>query len=310
VNKSSVELIRDSARRISRYTFRVKERLWMENLGKNMQQIRSGRDVREIPKGKGAAVVVASGPSVKKYRQLETLKQYLEDFEEVKLTVFSCDRALKPCIKMGIQPRYVCTTDADAMIAQFYRGLEPSSETEAIFNATVHPDVLEACPYKRYFYVSIIDDPFEEKSLTRAIHYMTGKTMMASMGNVGANTWNLAWYLQYDPIILLGIDFGYSPETPIEKTAYYKAYRKMAEKIAGDTKHKKRVLKGFYRLVENPETGKSVLVDMNFAAYREMFLPFLKKARCTTINCSPESSLFGEGVVCRDLGEVLEELTG
>jgi len=287
--------IPDSAKRISTYTFNVKEYLWMNSLAQNMSGIRNGRDVKDLPKREDVpALVIGAGPSINKHQQLKIISK--SDF---KGTIFVCDRILKRALAKRIVPDYVVCIDGAPQIASFFP--KKSKPITAIFNGlTVHPDTVKACSYPIYWFISIIDNPKGEMSLTRAIHYMTKKAMLVSLGNVGGTTWNIALYLEHNPIALVGLDYGYPQNTHIEETIYYRAYLKLAK---GD----KEVVKGFFDIMKNPDTGKEVLVDMNFNAYRDMFLPHAECAKCSTINCSPTSSLFGPGIKYQSLEEFLHE---
>lgn len=279
---------------VREHTFQLKERLWMENLARNMPRILGGRDIRELPKCDGSAVVVGAGPSVGKYGHLKLLKE-----SGYGGTVIATDRMLKPCLKGGITPTIVCSVDGDRTISGFYTDI---SEPKAALNVIVHPDVAEFCHGNDYWFMTPVDDPFAPRSVTRAVHLMTRKTILSSFGNVGGQAVNLAMFLGADPVILVGLDYGYPPDTPLGETSYYSAYAELA-------KRRREKLENFFTRIKNPETGEEVILDMNWATYREIFLRHMRMVRgkSRVINCSPTSTLFGGGIESMPLEEALEK---
>lgn len=286
-----------AAQQINQFTYHRNEYLWMNNLARNIETIRLGTDIKDLPKQKNKpAIVIAAGPTVKKYKQLKKIAK--SDF---KGHIFVCDKSLRDALKHKLDPLYVVAIDGNPCIADFFREAENNGFTQAIFNAiTISPTTIKECNFPIHWFISMLDHPREPKSLTRAIHYMTKKTMLASMGNVGGTAWHLAYYLGYNPIALVGLDYGYPQPTHIEDTIYYDAYLKL---VGGE----KELVKNLFKVIKNKETGKEMLIDMNFNAYRGILLPFLKAARCTTINCSPESTIFGDGIHYQLLEEFLDE---
>lgn len=292
---------------VAEHTFQLKERMWMENLAENLPVIRNGRDIREIPKCNGSAIVVGAGASIKRYGQLETIEG--SGFGG---TVIATDKMLKPCITAGIAPDLVMTADGDSVIATFYEGVgklteevfrspdQVSKKTKAILNAlTVHPETVARVPYEIFWYMSPVDDPLAKRSVTRAIHFMTKKTILSSFGNVGGQAFNLACFLGADPVILVGLDCGYPPETPLKETSYYNTYAELA-------KRQGKKVEEYFTTVQNPDTGKEVMLDMNWGVYRKIALDHFQRAKCKIVNCSPISSLFGQNIEFVDLDEALK----
>ncbi len=279
-------------------TFQWKERMWMENLAENMPIIRGGRDIRELPKCGGSAVVVGAGPSVERCGHLKTLAEGYEG------TIISTDKMLVPCLREEISPDIVVTADGDPSIAGFYDDplVSAGGRTVAVLNAlTVHPDTVAKCPYERFWYMTPVDDPMAERSVTRAVHFMTGKTILSSFGNVGGMAVNLALFLGANPVVMVGMDYGYTEDTPLEKTSYYRAYAGMAEAEG-------RRVEDYFKTVTNPDTGQRVVLDMNWGVYRDIFLKHMRlvAGKASIVNCSPTSSLFGFGVAHVPLEEALK----
>lgn len=304
---------------VAEHTFQLKERMWMENLARNMPLILEGKDIRDFLKCKGSAIVIGAGLSVEKYDQLETVSKSGYGLKpvgaSVKGTIIATDKMLKPCLRDGIVPDLVMTADGDPAVASFYDEIMNTliqrnsfsnitfEKTKAVLNAlTTHPDTVAKVPYDKFWYITPVDDPFSIRSITRAIHFMTKKTILSSFGNVGGQAFNLACFLEADPVILVGLDCGYPPETPLEETSYYKTYAELA-------KRQGKKVEDYFTTVRNPDTGKEVMLDMNWSVYREVFLKHMRlmKKKVRVINCSPISSLFGEGITHMSLKEVLQK---
>jgi len=175
--KSYEESIPDNAKAISEYTFQVFERKWFDNLAVNLPLIREERDVKELEKHTGKpAVVVASGPSVDRFNHLDLLREYQDDF-----VIFACDSALCKCLRKGVVPHYVVSVDGSDRVAEFYTGVLTSG-VKYVLSVFVSPRAVELLPKERYWFIPPVDDPFAEKSLTRAVYWMTGeKTILVSL---------------------------------------------------------------------------------------------------------------------------------
>jgi len=281
---------------VAEHTWQVKERLWAENLAENLPVIRRSGDAGHLPMYPYPILVIGAGPSVQKHGQLPLIGERWGG------KTIAVDRILKPCIEAGITPDYVVTADADESVAGFYDGLG-GGETRAVLHVFSHPRTLERCPYERFFYLTPLDDPTAPRSLTRLIHLMTGgKVIFSSFGNAGGQAVNLALFLGASEVIMVGLDYGYPADFPLEETPYFRSYEWLAKRRG------KRVERFFTR-VRNPDTREEVVLDLNWIAYREVFLKhmrMLRGRRVRVINCSPTSSLFGEGIEFMDLEEAIQ----
>ena len=284
-----------NAKQISRYTFQVFERKWFENLAENLPLIRTEGDVKDLERLDGKpAVVIGAGPSVRKYRHLEALREV-----QGNVVIFATDRMLRECFKAGLLPDFAVTSDGSDSIKDFYDGLwiEDLKVALSVFTSPKAVSVMEG---KRFWFIPPVDSPFEEKSLTRAVYWMTGgKTILVSLGNVGGMAWNLAYFLGCNPIFLVGLDYGYGEDTRIEDTIYYEAYVNLCK---GNVEEARKC----FKWVTNP-LGRRVLVDLNWDVYRFIFTQFADRASVETFNLSPESSLFSRKVRYMDMSEFLEK---
>lgn len=291
-------MIQDISKLFADDTFAIKEPLWMDNLAQNMCAIRSGKDLKELSQiGKGKpAIIVGAGPSITKYNHLKMLKD--ADFQGL---IIATDRMLIPLLHEGLHPNYVVTTDGDPIIANYYDDpiimnytfvppLDRYGSIKAIFNAlTVHPKTVEKWKGDIYWFISPVDNPLDEKnpkSLTKAIWLMTRKMILESLGNVGGTSWNLACFFGCEPIALIGMDFSYEDDTPLEKTIYYDAWMKLCN---GDAK--KAAM--FYRRDIDPFFGKYALSDRMWDSYASVLSMLAQRANRLTMNCSGQGILHG-----------------
>ncbi|GAI19764.1 unnamed protein product, partial [marine sediment metagenome] len=161
-------------------TFQLKEELWANNLAENMPVVRPGRDIKELPKLNGSsAVVVGAGPSVERHGHLRLLKE-----SGYGGTIIACDKILLPCLKVGVTPDIVISIDGAQVISKFFDDpmITENGKTKAALNVITHPDTLANVHCEKYFFMTTYDNPFEKKSITRIIHFMTRKTIMSSFG--------------------------------------------------------------------------------------------------------------------------------
>ena len=285
---------------VAEQTFQLKEALWADNLAENMPVVRSGGDIKELPKLNGSsAVVVGAGPSVERHGHLNLLKE-----SGYGSAIVACDKILVPCLKAGVTPSIVISIDGAQAISKFFDDtiIAENGRTKAALNVITHPDTVAKIPCEKYFFMTSYDDPFEKKSITRIIHFMTRKTIMSSFGCVGGQAVNLAMFLGANPVVMVGMDYGYPSDTPLEQTSYYQSYRWLAEKS-------RKKIGDYFTKIRNPDTGEEVMLDLNWSVYRELFLRHMKmlKKKIQVVNCSPTSSLFGENIEFLPLKEALEK---
>lgn len=276
--------------------------LWMDNFAENLPYIRKGNTLDKLvppepdkaPKGWG--IVVGAGPSVRKYRQLETLAE--SDFDGV---VIATDSMLVRCLENGIVPDFVVSVDGAEIIADFYRHelvKKFGSQIKALLISTVHPKVreaLEEAGAQIYWFHGLFDDWRSPESFTRLVQTITktkdkphGLATVSCLGNTGAASWVVCHSLLRRNAALIGIDMGYPEGYPLTETYYFSTYLKAA---GGDPQ---KALAFGYREVYNPFTKCKVVQDPVFRHYTEAWL---EAARMTpswhvTVNCSPESALF------------------
>lgn len=286
--------------RVMNLTLYHKCPLWYDNFAQNLQVIRDGKDVMELPKFTGKPVVlVGGGPSIWKSGHLDLLEKWRHP-------IITCDRMLIPLLKRGINPVIVSSVDADPEVTKFYDDPvvdEYKRDVKAVLSAvTVYPDVVKRCPFEKYWFVPLYDDARNPTSLSCAFHFMSKqKTMLAPLGNVGGFNWNLSLTLGFEKIILIGYNYSYD-DLDITHAAYYDAYLKS---VGGD----KEKVKKFFSIQENPFFHNKYLLDVMWKAYREVFAYYVNMVPVTTINASEEGSLHlpEVNVECMRFGDAVKK---
>mgnify|MGYP001626209389 CR=1 FL=1 len=278
-------------------TFYSKCSLWYDNFAVNLPMIRGGRDVSELPRFDGEPVVlVGAGPSIWKFNHLELLGKWRKP-------IICVDKMLIPLLKRGIKPNIVASVDGDPSIKSFYDdpAVDEVEGVKAVFSVTVHPEVVKRCPFEKYWFINIFDEPTEPRSLTAAFHFMSGrKSMLVAGGTVGFFIVNLAYFLGCNPIILIGYDYSYD-DLDITKTAYYKAY---LAKCNGD----KEAVKRYFSVRQNPKFKNFYLIDLMWQVYRDIFEFYVKRMPVKIINATEAGSLHSiRNVEQRRFKQVLEQ---
>lgn len=179
---------------------------------------------------------------------------------------------------------------------------EAASKINCIIATCVSPSVRDRCiesGMKMYWWNPLYDDVDDHDSLTRKVYDINHAPCLATGGNTGAAAWVFAnTILGKTEIALVGMDFGYAPGTPLNKTQYYReAHDLFGEKLSDA-----------FITVYNPHTREEWLTDPTYYWYRQMFLDMVKQAPSNTNNCTQGGILFGEGINFRPLQEFLDSL--
>lgn len=172
----------------------------------------------------------------------------------------------------------------------------------AVLGTSVSPNVAQRC-FQAGMQVSwfnpFLDEVDTSGSLTRQLHRLNGLPAMTTGGNVGTAAWVFAHQvLRCKTAILLGMDFGYAPDSSPENTQYFEELQELFGEHATDA----------FIDVLNPYTGEVWFTDPTYYWYRRCFLEMCQRVPCRTINCSEGGTLFGEGVDFRSLSDVLATL--
>jgi hypothetical protein len=142
------------------------------------------------------------------------------------------------------------------------------------------------------------DDYDLESSLTRRIHEMNHMPCVNAGGNVGSACWVFAHaVLGKRRVGLVGMDFGYYPDSSYGQTQYY---NEIVDLVGEDR------LEEVYIHIHNPHTRSQFFTDPAYFWFRDAFLEMVQKADCETHNCTGGGILFGPGIHWTSLDEFVE----
>jgi len=333
-----MELGRKIAQALEAATFERVAGVGLANAEANRSRIaRSVLELAETPLGSGdAAIVVGAGPSLYRRRSLERLRasRFAGTIVAADGALGACLRAgVAPHVVVSVDPhpeRIVRWFGDPTLTAprgdDYFRRqeMDPTHHGDelAVNRALVElvdahgpklkvaaatsaaPAVVERCEQAGmdlYWWNPMYDDYDAPGSLSRRLWEMNGLPCLNGGGNVGTAAWVLTnAVLGKRRIGLIGIDLGYAPGTPYEKTQYYP---ELVE-LLGD-----RFREAFIH-TENPATGETWFSDPAYHWFRNVFLEMARGAECQTVNCSEGGLLFGDGITIATLDHFLEATAG
>jgi len=329
-----MELGRKIASALEAATFERVAGVGLANAERNRPRIvRSVLDLAETPLGAGdAAIVVGAGPSLHRRRSLERLRAsgFAGTIVAADGALGACLRAgVVPHVVVSVDPhperivRWFGDPALQAAPADDYfrrqemdpvQSLDELSANRALVElvdaygpkikvaaaTSAAPAVVERCEQARmelYWWNPMYDDYDKPDSLSRRLWKINGLPCLNGGGNVGTAAWVLAHaVLGKRRIGLVGIDLGYAPGTPYEKTQYYPELRE----LLGD-----RYREAFIH-TENPVTRETWFSDPAYHWFRDVFLEMARLADCETINCTEGGLLFGPGITTAPLDTFLQ----
>jgi Protein of unknown function DUF115 len=303
----------------------------VENEARNRPHIeRSVLELADVPLGAGdGAVVVAAGPSLRRRESVRRLAR--AGFEGTIVAVDSalgaCLReGVVPHVVVTVDPhaaRIVRWFGDPALTApsadDYFRRQEMDAahaQNEVAANqallelvdrygarlrvavaTSAAPVVVARCRaagMTLYWWNPMYDDYDRADSVSRRLHRANGLPCLNGGGNVGTAAWVLAHaVLGKRRVALIGMDFGYAPGTPYERTQYYPELRE----LLGD-----RLDEAFIR-VENPISGETWLTDPAYYWFRDVLFEMAREAECETFNCTEGGIVFGPEVKAMTLEE-------
>lgn len=307
------EIIPAAPATISDYTLRRNLPLWMDNLVQNLSQIRNGLDVeKDLPHKKEPCIIIGAGPSLKHYNHLELIRK-----SGWKHPILSCDKTLGECLRHKIIPYATATVDGSPAIHGFYTAgivKKHAPQINALFSVLTHHSVTNTWTRyggRIYWYVPMLDNP-EMPSLTQAIYYLTNnKGIISGIGNVGACLWNMAYALECDPIILVGMDFS-EQLRDIADAVYFPIFAGMFMQKYKDEKKAQDQAATLHQLEVNPDfiaeengegwlgeyykKGQPVryLVNPVWKFYRDLLAKHIVSSKRHTINATGNGCLHTE----------------
>jgi hypothetical protein len=283
---------------------------------------------RDLNAPVASAIVVAAGPSLRRQNIVARLKAL-----ERRPLLICCDGALASCLRADLVPDVVVSLDPhpDRIVRWFgdrnlrsrpdddyyrrqdldidLRSMDSRAEEaknrevlalvdrygsrlRAALSTSVALDVTERCiesGMPLYWWNPLYDDWSNPESYTRRVFELTGGIpCMTGLGHCGGAAWVLAHaVLGASRVGIVGMDLGYPDGTSVVNTQYYEFVRHLPSEQA----------ERFLVRMDNPHTGTTYLTDPVYYWYRETLLDAVRRADCTTVNCSGEGTLFGQDIV-------------
>ena len=287
------------------YTYNTLIHRWLDNFATNIEVIRKGLNLTDIPKRKDEpCICIAAGPSLDRYHHLDMIKK-----AGWKHPILCCDKKLGGSLKHSIIPYAVASVDGSPLIAEFYKThlvKKYTSQINGVFSVTVHPSVVKNWKGKTYWFTSMLDLPSLEgttkinnRSVTFILHVLSNyKGIASGVGNVGSFCWNLGYILECDPIILVGFDFSEQVKDKAD-AVYFKSLTAMhlrkitkeraptqAEVVAAMDK-----VANMHQVEKNPDFNTSYLVNPIWKRYREMLASHIVASKKNTINATGNGCL-------------------
>ena len=177
------------------------------------------------------------------------------------------------------------------------------AKTKAIVASTAPRNLVERlkeAKFDMYWWHPLVDDPHAPESLTRKLYEIHKLPCMNTGGTVGTAAWVFANSILKIPMIgLVGMDFGYSVETPIEKT---QTYYELIKHLGG-----KEELDQCFMEYEFPLTKEKFYTDPTYYWYRKNFLELFGRSTTQSFNCTEGGTLIDERIPCVTLDDFLRK---
>jgi hypothetical protein len=299
---------------------------------KSDMEVLKTRNIHEFGKLNGTAgIVIGAGPSVRPELGSKHLDMIAQEWKGATVV---CDRMTIPCLEHGIIPTVIGSVDGsrDHIIKWFKDPIveEYGDQLHVFCGTTVAHNVIEYLLCHKvnvyffnplmdhvqnvieyllchkvnvYFFNPLMDHVQSRTSMTYRMANMNGITCMSAGGNIGSGCMVIGYYLHLNPIGLVGIDFGYRKDDPIENTAYYSALMKGT---GGVTAHVEKLFKH----IHHPFFKTDAITDTIFWYYREAFLGLvLTTKNYRVVNCTEGGTLFGQGMECMWLQDYIDEFS-
>lgn len=277
--------------------------------------------IRAVPERTERCLIISAGPSLYRAGMLDRIPRGFDG------TLVATDGAYIQCLRAGIVPDYVVTLDPHPtrMVRWFgdpeleknmngddyfqrqdldvaFRENQAATNAENItlvdrhraplvIASTVAENVARRTDlHMRYWFCPLVDDPVNPEGLTHRMMQATDLPAMNTGGTVGTAAWVFAHsILRSADIAVIGMDFGYYWDTPLEQTQSW-------HMLGGNPE--------YYPSHVNPD-GRRFFTDPTYYWYRQNFMELLTNNGATLTNCSGAGLLAGPGVMWRRLEEWL-----
>lgn len=184
-------------------TTMVQTQTTLRNLAQNLDHYALGAGIGELQNACAGrpAIVVSAGPSLK--RNMHLLR---DPAVRDRIVIIAVQTVLKPLLRAGIKPHFVCALDYHEISARFYEGVTPQ-DVEGItlvVEPKVNPAVTSAFPGV----IRCAGDTWLDEILGKDLSRPMGKLRQGA--TVAHLCYELARWLGCDPAILIGQDLGFT----------------------------------------------------------------------------------------------------
>lgn len=284
---------------VATQTLQNKLPLWLNNMRKNFDAIKTNKDITDIPKSNTPALVIGAGPSLKRKNHLEILAE--KGFDGI---IFATDRILKDCLEQSIIPDYVLIADGSEKILDYINHdivHEYASKIGAIMCTITHPSVVEEWKGEIYWFINFISQDIHP-NIGKVLQSLLKKTMITTAGHVSSLGWGIGVTIGCNPIVLIGVDLSYPEDVPMEQTWYYSGYEK---RFKGNKERIRSVYKHYHHNFFNTDCYYDPFFDAYITCSLSHFNVMSQKG-LKIINCTGGGAIEGKGVECMNFDDYLE----
>lgn len=263
---------------LGKNTMQAKLGLWAANLRDNLPEINKNKDITELPKLSNVPVLcLASGSS---------LELHLNEIKRFKGTIISCERNLITLLEHNIIPDYVVCIDGDPIMKKFIDNPIVDKYADriiGIFTTTCSPETINRWKGEKVFFNGWLDDINEIKSVSLVFQELTRKSVCHTGGHCGATLWFLSYFLEANPIVLLGIDMAYPASIPdLSYTGIWEGIKHLP---------REEILQHYRR--ETNSFGNEVITDYVWDGFKDSWLSWIQEMqKYKTIQCSDYTILY------------------
>lgn len=186
--------------------------VWCRNIADNMDLCIKAKDLAQAPTAENKkAILIGAGWSAAHI----TGDEY-EEMRKSDVDLIVCNKMWRTVrVKYGTVPEWTVLLDANSISATQFEGMEPT-EGNFFVASCAYPRTMRIISEnvgKEQFYVfNPLTDLQGQIPLSAVWQWMNFKAVFRHGGNVGGTMMQLAMYLQYDQIGLLGFDYCVIPK--------------------------------------------------------------------------------------------------
>jgi hypothetical protein len=248
------------------------------------------------------ALIIGAGPSLYQNGQLQLLNE--KGFNG---DIFVVSKALKPVLDAGIVPTYVGALDAEEYDTTFFDHDivdQYADQITGLFGINIHPTTWKRFKGKRKYFSGYISES-DVANVSHTLHLITKTSSLSVSGNVGSSLYNIASFLGYNPIVMIGMDLSF-PTMQSMKEYYPKSKKEDWDRTFEiGTKKIKAYKRGY-----NKHFKTGYFIEPVFDSYRISTLSWAKALRMNgivTINCTEGGSIHSKDILCMKLKDYLNE---